>query len=517
MERGEANLGKSLHLIAKSTIIVFVGIFLSKLFTYVYRIVIARYYGPEVYGLLSLALMVAGWFTAFSALGLSEGLLRYIAVYRAGKKADRIRYLIKFSLAILGFSSIFAGVLLYFTSDLIAVSIFKSPELAIFLKIFAFCVPITVLLGPFLSTLRAFERINLYSGISNILQNAAKLAIILLFIFVGVNSGGVALSYVLGMLATLIAAYLACRYYLPQVFGAARIPGAERTEIMKEVFSYSWPLLFLGFFTSVFYWLDTFAIGFFRTTMEVGIYNAAIPLSLLLFFVPELFTQLFFPMITKEFSRKNVRLVREMTQQVGKWIFALNLPVLMIMVLFPGVVLNVFFGSEYLAAEMSLRLLAIGALFASVTGLSTNLLSAIGKSRLIFYNFVAAAIVNFVLNWMLVPDYGMVGAAFATMITYFVLGTMALVQARRYTKIIPVRRKMGRIFMISLLLGGIVWFVSNNIEGIGLGGLIVIGALYFAAYLALMFSTKSFDKNDFGIMKSTMVKLGIPGVNYLFD
>ncbi len=62
----EINTG--LKMLAKSSMIVLIGIFLSKLFTYIYRIVIARYFGPEVYGVFSLALIILGFFIAFSSL-----------------------------------------------------------------------------------------------------------------------------------------------------------------------------------------------------------------------------------------------------------------------------------------------------------------------------------------------------------------------------------------------------------------------------------------------------------------
>ena len=59
--------------------------------------------------------------------------------------------------------------------------------------------------------------------------------------------------------------------------------------------------------SSVFYWTDSLVIGFFKTTVEVGIYNAAIPLAALLTLAPELFIQLLFPIITKEYAKKNLK------------------------------------------------------------------------------------------------------------------------------------------------------------------------------------------------------------------
>src|SRR3972149_8037459 len=94
-------LDKSLNLLVKTSFIVFIGLALSKILGYTYRIIIARYFGPEVYGLFSLALMVSGWFIAISTLGLSEGLLRFIPIYRGRKERNKISYLFRFSIIIL--------------------------------------------------------------------------------------------------------------------------------------------------------------------------------------------------------------------------------------------------------------------------------------------------------------------------------------------------------------------------------------------------------------------------------
>src|SRR3989344_4690308 len=96
-DSNESDVNKGLKIIAKSSIIIFVGVFFSKIITYFYRIIIARYFGPEVYGLFSLAIMISGWFIIFSSLGFAEGLLRYLPWYRGKKEYNKIKYLIRFS------------------------------------------------------------------------------------------------------------------------------------------------------------------------------------------------------------------------------------------------------------------------------------------------------------------------------------------------------------------------------------------------------------------------------------
>ena len=82
-------LESSLKVLAKTSMVVFIGVLLSKVFTYAYRILIARYFGPEEYGLFSLAFMILGFFTALSSLGLIEGVLRYLPIYRGKEQKAR--------------------------------------------------------------------------------------------------------------------------------------------------------------------------------------------------------------------------------------------------------------------------------------------------------------------------------------------------------------------------------------------------------------------------------------------
>ena len=55
----QKEIDKGLKLIAKSSVIIFIGLIFSKIFTYAYRIIIARHFGPETYGLFSLAMIVS--------------------------------------------------------------------------------------------------------------------------------------------------------------------------------------------------------------------------------------------------------------------------------------------------------------------------------------------------------------------------------------------------------------------------------------------------------------------------
>lgn len=208
----------NLKLIAKSSAIVFVGVILSKIFLYIYRVIIGRYYDPETYGLFSLSLIILSLLVAVSSFGLSEGLVRYVSLYIGKNQKNKLIYLIKISKTILLISSLFAGVLLFFLSDWISLNFFHDSRLSIFLKISSIIIPVYAFSNAYLAIIRAFEKISWYSFIMNILQNAVKLIALFFFIVLGFKASIIMISFFLGVLAMLIAAYLVCKYKIPGIF-----------------------------------------------------------------------------------------------------------------------------------------------------------------------------------------------------------------------------------------------------------------------------------------------------------
>ena len=214
----QKKIEKNLKLISKSAIIVLIGTIVSKIITFVYRIIVARYYGPEIYGVFSLALIIIGLFVAVSSLGLSQGLVRYVAFYRGKNQKNKLNYTIHFILIILILSSIFSGILMFFLSEKIAISLFQNQDLVRFLKIFSFLIPISLLSGFYLSILKAFEEISIYSFIVNILQNIIKLLFIIIFLLIGFGIDAIIFSYFLGVFIALMVAYFVCKYKLSGIF-----------------------------------------------------------------------------------------------------------------------------------------------------------------------------------------------------------------------------------------------------------------------------------------------------------
>jgi len=501
----EKKLDYNLKLIAKSSLFVFIGYVLAKILGYSYRIIIARFFGPEIYGLFLLTIMIILWFVSLFSLGLFEGILRFIPIYRGKKEINKIRYLFKFSIIILFISSIFAGFLLFLLSGFISINLFHNSDLILILKLSSFIIPFFILSYGFLSIINAYEKIKVHTIISDFLFNFIKLSFLIFFILIGMRVNGVIISYLLGILGIFFISYFYCKYKLTEIFEKSKLGIKEKKLIKKEIITYSLPLAFLGLIWTILPQIDSFSIAYFKTAFEVGIYNAAVPIAGLMSFFPTLFIRLFFPLVTREFSQNNLEIVEELSKQVQKWILIIILPFFLVMFVFPGTFLNILFGANYLLAENSLRILAVGFFFSSFVSVSYYLIMMVGKTKVILFNIVLASIINLILNIFLIPKYGISGAAFATTISNITIGTIILFQLNHYIHFIPLRRSMLKITLSALIASFILIYIKQFVQ-ITYLNTAILTSFFLLLYLLLILITKSLDKNDLMILKTIKKK-----------
>jgi len=502
-------LDQNLKFLVGSSFFVFLGIVLSKLLTYFYRIIIARNFGPEIYGLFSLALIIFLWSISLSSFGIYEGIVRFVSFYRGKKDWSKINYLFRLAIFILFCFSIIFGLALYYFSDILANSLFHNLSLILFLKPLSFVIPLYVLSYAFLAVIQAFEKAKAYSFISDVLRSFFQVgSLFILILIFGTKSGLIIISYIIGILIIFFSSYFYCKNKIQVVFNKGNINKKIKAKIRGDLFSYSWPLIFSSTLLILFTSIDSVFVGYFRDAFDVGIYNAAIPIAMLLTFFPFLFIRLFYPMINREFSRKNFGMIKELSKQVEKWIFMIGLPLSMIMILFPGEIITLLFGADYILAESVLKILAIGTFFYSMSLIPYNLLLMNGKSKIILLNIIIVSVLNIILNILLIPKYGLEGAAFSTTFSFVVLTLMYFIQIKSYASFVPLRRKMINS-VISMSIPALIIIYIRQFLPTDSFSIFIQCSFLVLSYLFLTIITRVFDKNDKSILISIKKKMNL--------
>lgn len=506
MVKKEKELDTALRFIVKTSVIVFITLILSKIFSYLYKIVIARNFGVEVYGLFSLALVIIGFLTTLSAWGLLEGLMRYVPFYRGKKEFEKIRYLINASFKVILVTSVVISALLFFFADIISLNIFHTSELSYYLRTLTIVIPLTLISSIYLNVIKSFEKIGTYALLNNFLQNGLKFLLLIILLSFGLGLNALLFSYILSFAGLAIISYYFSNKLLTNLVFGKSLKDIGKKKLFSSVLNYSWPLIFVGLIYSILYSIDTLFLGYFKSASDVGWYNAALTIVMLFYIIPELFIALFAPLMTRKFSEGKHKLIRDITKQVFKWIYLVNLPLLAIILIFPGVIINTFFGAGFLAAENPLRILAIGVFFSVFISFLISLLSAKGKSKLILKNFVGFTLMNIILDLILVPKYGMNGAAIATTIVWVLFYIVMIIQTKKIFGFYPYRWTLIKITLVTLLPICLLLYLDRLVIP-SLFNLIWIGLLFGLSYILLIILTKCLDEKDIMIVNAIKTKI----------
>jgi len=419
-----------LNVIAKGAIIVFTGIMISKVFSYLYRMLIARYLGPEQYGTLMIGISIISFATFFSLLGLDTGVTRYVAYFKGKDDRARIKGVITSSLKIVFVISTAISAILILTRDFLATRIFHTSYLADIILILALTIPFTALGFIISAIFRAFQSVKYEVYSKQIIENFMKFFVTVIFIILGYRVLGAAIAY----LAAVVTAFLLAVYFLEKkVFSIFKAP-EKSIRSNLELIGYSFPLLFVGFFTMLMQLTDTLMLGSLRTAKETGIYNTAFPIADLMFVVPAALVAILMPVMTELYSQKKKSHLNTVFDVTRRWIIYFNIPVLIFLISSPDKLIRFLFGAQYLEATNTLVILSFGGFLLGISLSYNEMLKMLKKTNLILLNSGVAAIVNIALNYFLISRYDIEGAAIATMLSWTVFTIITMLEVKHLTK-----------------------------------------------------------------------------------
>ena len=508
---------KDLSLVAKGAGFYFAGFAVSKVLAYLYRILVARGLGPEVFGVFSIGVSIVGILTVFAAFGLYQGIMHFVARHNALGETEQTRGVIRFALKVQLILSIVFAIVLFFSSDWLAVTFFHNSELTSVLQLFSISLPFFTLTSSLMIVIIAFKKIEYKILIRNVLENIAKIGFTGILLLLGFGLFGAVVGIVLSiMVAFVLSLYFVQKKVFP-IFGS----GLKHCNDIKEVLSYSWPLLAVGFFSILMSSIDIIMLGHLSQAYDAGIYNVAMPTANLLSIAPFAFGSLFLPIITGLYAQKKMAEMKKMFKVVSRWIFSMIFPCLLFTVLFSTQILSVMFGDIYAPGASAMVILAVGVFMASFFGPVSSILESTKKTKIIFFNTAVCGVLNIFLNLWLIPLFeasgnAIIGAALATTISLMIWSLMAFIEVFVFTKLHPYSKAyivptftaciaIALFFILKAVMPGIELFVFplNFIV------LAIFGLGFLCLYSLLFVVFRGLQSDDLDILRAVEKKTGI--------
>jgi len=267
-----------LKTIAKAAVLSSAGLFASKLLTYGYRALIARFGGPEVYGQLSQAMAAVSLVISISVLGTDEALQKYVSESLEDANFSRLKGAVVSALQITLPVSVLGSVGLFLLADPLAQLAFSSRGMAEALRVVAFIPPFAVISKISVETTVGFSKVRYSVLVNNVFQNLAQVLMAAVLLFSGFKLFAATGSLLLGhVLSSLLAIYL-----MEFRVGPVLRRGEEADLMRREITRFGYPLMFSGMVGTVLGYSDIFFLGYFLDDAAVGIYNASHPTAALI-------------------------------------------------------------------------------------------------------------------------------------------------------------------------------------------------------------------------------------------
>ncbi|MFH1685497.1 MAG: flippase [Candidatus Micrarchaeota archaeon] len=511
--------------VAKGSIWGLSGNLLLKLVSFFYAIVIARLVSQDDIGIFYLTLGILQIISMFSYLGLPFSLQRYVPFYESRKELGKAKYLLKLSYLIVILASIFFIAGLWISADFIG-ELYQNSILSESIRLFSvylFLYGVSVVQITYLQGRTAIRSMQLAYNV----QNVSKLLLTILFFYL---MGPSVFTLIYAFLASFAISDLVSLFLLYR--RSRDLPKASQPISNKELFREVMPLgLIVSVIASITVFVqaaDKILLGYLLpNSMDiVGVYGIATAFSMLLFVFPSAIGMIFLPIISRLVGKNDLSQIRATTETAMRWAFLISIPVAIIIISFSEGMLGIFYGEPYRVAAIAMSIFTLAVLVKSFSLMLSLALAAMRKIKLELKITLILGIVNVIFNVLLIPSYGMEGAAIASLIafitTFFLLNHYCnkifqfKLQPENYKLIIA-----GATTLIIMLF--ISPYASIDIPSIGPESLApyiskvlylfflgIFASVAFTLFILFALVLKCFKNEDKLLMKQVLTKARLP-------
>jgi len=457
--------------VAKNTGVVIVWNIVTKVISLLISVYLARYLGVIEYGNYSFIISYALFFSIFIDIGINNFVVREIS--RDRKKTDKlIANGIGIKLALFVFVFLLAFSAINFTgySSEIKIGVLIALSSLIFSS-----------LVSLLSTLFQADLKIEYPALADL---ASKLVLGGAVLFISYQKGGM-LSIIL---ATLIASIIS--FIIIYVFSLSRIH--IRAEFNKKTWrEILGPSVLLGFstvFASVIVGADTILISLIRGNMEVGYYAIPSQLTDALNFIPVAFMTSLIPLMSA-YSKTSKQSLDKSSGLALKYMLALGIPIAFGTTFLAGRIITALYGAQFLPSSPVLMIMTWCEVLLFCIATFDGLLLSIDKQKIIFTAAGISAIFNILLNLLLIPLFGFIGAGVALLLSYTLMTALHLY-------LVPgLWRLFNAGFIIKSVLASsiMVIFIQYTTTALHIYILLPVSALLYFIALAVLGGVSSED------------------------
>ena len=416
---------------------------------YLLLMVIGWLYGQEAMGVYTVGLSILSIVGIFGRFGVDMAMSRFVAQYSAANRWDLVQHTYKVALKIVIPISVFlsAGtffVIPYLTDNLFDETAPDFEKYTLYMQIFAVSILFYVLGGLSEECIKGLKKTKQFNWISHVVNQLVAILFLLLFGIFSKDQLWVNLSYCIGIFIAFLIAQFFWLYYLKNPDKARSEFFVKREKKTRKedpaqaalnsiidtnekittagLLKVSAPMMSAKYLTMIYTWLDILILAWYATEPMVAIYRVATRLTSLATIPLISINSIAGPKFAEAFGANDDKRLQNSVRQATRLIFWSCVPFLVLFLVFPKFCLWTF-GKGFTSEEAIIVfiIVTLGQAANVLTGPVTVLLNMTGRQKVTMYYALATVVIDVSLNLILIPMYGIIGAAIATAVSRTVL------------------------------------------------------------------------------------------------
>jgi len=432
---------------------------LHSFLAYSLRIALARNLTVAEYGLFYAVLTFILFFLSLRDGALGYSLTKFIAEYQAKDDYSKVKTFI-FSAFIyqLAFSLIFAAAV-YVLAPYLALHYFRADEASTMLLLFIIFIFVSVFYGYPTAVLTGFQDIKWYP-LAKPLKLATTLVSILAFLALGYGILAPVLGYIVGtVLASAIFSIGLLKYGFILKHKVKNFFGTS-----KQLFAFGIPVIFAGFGSTIIGFADTLILTYLTTLETVGIYNVVLPTATIFLFMGTGISAVILPLIAELKGKNENAKITQGIRLIYRYAIFATVPLIFSVFVFSEAFITLLFGIDYVSGILAYRILLFGILCYTVAIINNNAISALGKPGIVTKIIFISAFVNVLMNLMLIPFFGITGAAIATTVSYFYVFVASTRRLSMMVGLASPWRNWIKTGLLGLVFVGIIYLIKTLVD-----------------------------------------------------
>ncbi len=396
-----------------------VGLLAGYFFTYFITIT----FGASIYGLIVLCFSIFLFIGILGRLGLDINLVRYYSIKSNVKDPGLFYRVLAKAFLITSFGSL----LLYYFQDEVIYKLFNKPDLKQFYIWILIAIPFWAVALICGGVLRARNKNNWFAFLGSPGRFILSLIILLLLLTTNTNPKVVVIAHCIAIIGLALLACIRCVLIFNRITLSSDSNSWRFIRFSLPMMMSSTALVLLG-------WMDTFALGIYTPEDQIGIYAIALKVAALSSFIFLATSSILAPKLVQFHAKKEMDNFNRLVGFTTKVNFISALAIILLILLFKEWILGIF-GEEFIGGGQALIILCMGQLVMAFSG-AVGVIMQMTGNHVAYQNIVLVALIlNIILNFTLVPRFGIIGAALATSISMAFWNIASVLYIRKKLKI----------------------------------------------------------------------------------